>query len=80
MNNKKTKSWSINATPYRYPRILGRKTKTHYDVKTRQRKKFKGIKISAPRAGEYMGYNPKRGLRKGGVRPKISYAEEYPSS
>jgi len=47
---------------------------------TRQRKRFNSIKVSAPRAKKYMGYNPKRELRKGGVRPMISYAAKSPSS
>jgi len=32
MNNKRAKSWSINATPYSYPRILKRKTKALHDA------------------------------------------------
>jgi len=32
MNNIRAKSWSINATPYSYPRIFRRKTKAHHDA------------------------------------------------
>jgi len=43
LNNKRAKSWSINATPYSYPRILKRKTKHTAMPITRQKKKFNSI-------------------------------------
>jgi len=45
---------------------------------TSQKKQFNSIKVIAPRARKYIGYSLKRGFRKGGVRPKISYAAESP--
>jgi len=45
---------------------------------TSKRKQFNSIKVSAPRARKYMGYNPKREFIKGGVRSKISYAAKSP--
>ena len=38
MDNKKAKSWSINATSYIYSRIFRRKTKAHHDANNKTEK------------------------------------------
>jgi len=37
------------------------------------------FKINTQRARQYMGYNPKRKTQRTEIRPKISYAAEFPS-